>query len=287
MIFLHLSKTGGNTLGKILKRQYSPNIYEIRKKEEDDSLECFLNMSQEKRNNIKLLLAGHMPLGLHKYFSSPTTYITLLRNPVEGIISQYHAIRFNPRRGFYEAMKEKNMTLKDYAESGLNGVNNFQVRLISGNYGSPREMSEPLPANALAVAKDNLQKYFKVVGLTEKFDETLLVAKRVLNWEKRVYYYRENVTKKRLDREKVTDEVMGAIKRNNQLDLKLYEFAKAILEKSIVDYGQCFENDLSRFKKVNNIYQAIDNTKKKIKRPIKLFMLKYATLKKLYYYLRR
>ncbi len=49
------------------------------------------NMPEEKRNKIRCL-KGHMPFGLHKYLLNSSVYLTVLREPIERVISHYYFV---------------------------------------------------------------------------------------------------------------------------------------------------------------------------------------------------
>ncbi|TSC96842.1 MAG: hypothetical protein Athens071426_314 [Parcubacteria group bacterium Athens0714_26] len=262
LIFLHLTRTGGSTLRGIIERQINRGAaYRIKGNSIEKTIEDFKNFSQVERDKIKFL-SGHMPLGLHKYFSVPCDYITMLRDPIEKVISEYYYMKNFPQHTYYQTIK--NMSLKDHALSRVNSVVNYQARVLSDNWGMPHVESSPLPSNALEVAKENLRKYFKVVGVMEKFDETLLVFKKVLGW-KNIYYIRNNVNAKRPLKSEISQDVLDIIKKNNALDIELHKLAGQLLEDSIKKYGPSFEEDLKRFRVINktNFFQTLNTVKGK------------------------
>lgn len=271
LIFLHLTRTGGSTMREIIERQFYPSVrYRIKGNKIEETLEAFKNLPQTERDKIKFL-SGHMPFGLHKYFSLPCDYITLLRDPIEKVISEYYYMKNLPQHTYYQTIK--NMSLEDHALSGINSVVNYQTRILSGNWGMPHVHSLPLPPDALEVAKKNLEKYFKVVGIKEKFDETLLILRKVFGW-KNIYYLKTNVGRHRPLINDVPENILRLIKRNNEWDLELHEFANHLLMKSIKEYGSIFEKDLIKFQKINDlgIFQVADTALRKLKKRLIRFI---------------
>lgn len=85
LIFLHIAKASGSTLHRIIERQYPAEvIYSIDGLNVAESTNKFKNLSREQRQKIKVL-KGHMSFGLHEYLPRPSTYITMLREPVERV----------------------------------------------------------------------------------------------------------------------------------------------------------------------------------------------------------
>jgi hypothetical protein len=72
-----------------------------------------------------------MRFGLHKFFPQPCTYITILRDPVDRVISLYYFILRNPDNAVHNEVVSKNMSLKDWVSSGITTlVNNNQTRFL-------------------------------------------------------------------------------------------------------------------------------------------------------------
>ena len=253
IIFLHLTKTGGITLRSIIKRQLPQNArwYSI-KAGTDKSIERFKQLSQRERDGIAFL-SGHMPFGLHEFFSSPSDYVTLLRNPVDVVLSGYFYALYRPTHGFHASAQR--MTLREYVTSGLNAVVNHQTRLISGGFGMRHVAAGVLSPDALKVAKEHLQQ-FSVVGITERFDETLLITKKKFRFGS-VYYRRKQETKMRPHTSDIPQDVLDLIRSNNKLDMELWSFAGQILDEEIRAYGSLFKLDLTLFKNINHLYQAV------------------------------
>lgn len=264
LIFLHLTRTGGSTLRIIIQNQFPADVsFRIKGDFIEESLRSFYNFSQQQRDGVRFF-TGHMPFGMHKYFSLPCDYITLLRDPIAKVISEYQFMSNRVQHPYYQIIK--NMSLEDHVLSGVNSVVNYQTRILSGNWGMPHIHSLPLPSDALGVAKGNLRKYFKVVGVTEKFDEMLLVLRKIFGW-KNIYYTKNNVSAKHLLKSEISQEVLDIINKNNELDLELHAFAKQLLEDSIKECGPSFEKDLARFKIINgtNFFQIATTVKGKLR----------------------
>ncbi len=92
IIFLHIPKTAGFTLQKIIERQYPPqSIYTLEPSNELESIREFQSLDPAQRAKTRLL-KGHLNMGqkLHEYLPQPVTYFTILRDPVERVLSHYY-----------------------------------------------------------------------------------------------------------------------------------------------------------------------------------------------------
>lgn len=219
IIFMHIPKTGGLTLRKIIDQQYMKNeIYHI-------SRGVDVNKLKERLNNGKIkAVYGHNRFGIHKYFSNRLfTYITLLRDPVERVISTYYYILERPQNRLHHLAKE--VTFKQFVEESYSEfhipVNNHQTRFLSGQKQPDLEM-----------ALKNMQQHFQVVGITEQYNESLFLMKKHFGW-KNIYYEKINQTSSRPKAADLPESLIQLIESKNELDLALYNAAKKRLNEQL------------------------------------------------------
>jgi hypothetical protein len=250
IIFLHLPKTAGTTLTKILEQQYpAEQIYSIGALAQD-GIRKFKRMSVEERRRFRLVI-GHLNYGLHQFVPGLSTYFTILREPVDRVISYYYYVRRSPEHYLHEFSNTENMELKTYLESKVSiMMDNFQVRLISGVW-NEYPFGE-CPAHILKLAKRNLSQEFKVIGLTEEFDKTLLLLKQAFGWS-RLQYTRQNVTGRRPMKQDLPPDTLQAIASANQLDIELYRYARALFQEQIRQCGPSFSREMRRFQLSNYV----------------------------------
>src|SRR6516162_400599 len=90
LLFLHIHKTAGTTLHRIIEREYNPfYIYTIEGGRIEWSVDHLKKLPLHRRAALQVV-KGHMSFGLHEYLPQPSTYITFLRDPVERCISSYY-----------------------------------------------------------------------------------------------------------------------------------------------------------------------------------------------------
>ncbi|MDJ0633601.1 MAG: sulfotransferase family 2 domain-containing protein [Xenococcaceae cyanobacterium MO_188.B29] len=269
VIFLHIPKTAGTTLNQILLRQYkSENIFQINGDRVFSSIEEFKHLTEENRKKIRLL-NGHMYFGLHEFLPQPSTYITLLRNPIKRVISHYYYVLREPNHYLHKRVKNANMSLHDYVSSDISKeLINGQTRLIAGLDGQDID-NEQKSLQALTKAKQNLTDNFSVVGLTEKFDETLIVLQKMFDW-KNIFYVKNNINTKKNVYANIPKNTISIIKDRNSIDIELYQYAEEILTQKVNLISTNFERDLDNFKLLNNVYGKINNTTNKLKEKIRV-----------------
>jgi hypothetical protein len=256
VIFLHVGKTAGATMRRALRRSFrSGEVMELKaptvtpgRLRRDGAIAYFASLPEADRARLRLIM-GHMNYGLHEAVPRPCAYVTLLRDPIKLILSQYHHVRRHEGHLLHEAAAAY-PDLASYARSGLSlEMDNSQTRAFSGDGTTPfggctREMLER--------AKANLEG-FAVAGLTERFDESLVLMQRAFGWD-RIRYVSVNVDPGRDRRDTVSDDDMASIREQNALDLELYDWAATRFE-ATVGNAPGFDEDLKHFEEANGRYQ--------------------------------
>ena len=255
VIFVHIPKTAGTTLKHIIQFQFQPNnVFEFYRRKTKSQIEKYNNFSEAQKKQIKLV-CGHSGFGLHEFLQRPCTYITFLRDPLDRVVSIYYYFK---RRGWY-----KDVTLKDFVQT-YKGVHNGMTNYLSGETlkvqladPSSREKVNSQCSDEIKfeLAKKHLKQNFKAIGLTERFDESLILFKKKLGWEI-PFYKKSNVSTNRTSIRDVPKETLRLIEKFNEFDIQLYEFAKDFFEELINQQGTSFEKEVEEFKEVNKSSQT-------------------------------
>lgn len=262
LIFLHIPKTAGSTLHNIINNQYeSDQIFNLGEGTQE-SICKFRQISEQQKKDLKVI-KGHMTFGLHKFLPQKSIYITMLRNPIERIISSYYFILSQPYHRHYEYVASQNMSLRDYAASELL-TDNAMTKLIAGmqvgHFGGTQKAEFKQDSSLFILAKKNIRDYFLLVGDTDKFDESILILRKRLDW-KIPLYVKNNTTPNRPSVKDISENTVKIIQNRNKLDIDLYKYGKNLLEMQITQKGDDFIRELKMFKHINKIY----NYYKKIK----------------------
>ncbi|MEO1390540.1 MAG: sulfotransferase family 2 domain-containing protein [Cyanobacteria bacterium J06634_6] len=258
IIFLHIQKTGGITLQRILRRKLGPSlplraIRSIRSKKSPNSLE---EAMKAKRYEDRFFVA-HCCFGAHRYLPEPYTYMTMLREPVQRIISLYYFSKENPTAYYHQRAVDK--SIEEFAlETQLMELDNGQVRFLAGDDQDLFINRTPIGAcsnNLLEQAKSNLDQYFSFVGLTEKFDQSMLMLAKAMG-QKQCLYLRRNVANK-VDRPAISHEIRQLIAERNTLDSELYKYAQKRLEQDLTVHQLNDQDILESFKSKNKRYNTL------------------------------
>ncbi len=274
VIFMHVPKTAGTSLRHIVQSQFQPNnvfeFYNLKTQppKVHKGIEKYHNLSQAQKKAIKFV-SGHIGFGLHEFLSRPCSYITVLRDPVERVISYYNFLLRN------QNIIVKNKTLPEFVQT-FGGVHNSMTCYLSGltlqaqMQGLDIDLkSRQFDRETLETAKINFQNHFKVVGFVDRFDETCLLLKKILGWNIPAFYTRKNVAKNANIAREISPETLSLIHKFNELDIQLYSYARVKFEDAIQQQGATFKKDLDDFKLAqrsskNNLYLKINSSYKRM-----------------------
>jgi hypothetical protein len=132
-------------------------------------------------------------------------------------------------------------------------MDNGQVRTLTC-HGGEAEFGDCTQTD-LTEAKHNLETYFAVVGISERFDETLVLMKRELGWPGYPLFRKANVTRDRPSLDGVSHAAMKAIEKYNSLDCELFEWAKNRFEERLASQRAAVQKQLFFMSAVNAAYQ--------------------------------
>ena len=253
-IHLHIPKTGGTTLRDIIQRQYrAEKILMIPKLDESENI--IKEISASHINQLKLI-QGHLKYGIHNHFHRRAKYFAIIRDPINRVLSTYYYVLSQKNNPQNLSTANNQMTIYDFVQSGVNPfLINGQTQLISGKTG---EIDNPIieSEELFSLAKENIENDFLFLGITEMFDETILILKNMLGWHM-PYYSIANRTKKKPNYDAVNPTIISFIKEHNQLDIKLYNITKTSLLNRIAEENDIFQDRINKFKKINKLLNPL------------------------------
>jgi len=233
-IFVHIPKTGGKSFRYILMNQFEKcNGFKLSNPER---IEWISQQTPEDLLRFDLI-HGHFPY----YFLPPMPkrfkFFTILRDPIERIISQYN-YWMNSKRKFdlsiQHIVREKKMTFEEYVNSDLEEVKYWLFAYMT-------HLSDPTcyKGNDVEVVERRIEQAvralatdFDFVGITEKYDEGLeYLSKRYPGFKKE--YKPQNVTPQWEKTAEVTDELRSWLKDYLKPEYLIYNMAKKIFESRI------------------------------------------------------
>lgn len=264
LIFLHIPKAAGSTLHPVLERHYSKRSY--RTITVPEQLEAFKQSPEAERHRIRLL-KGHMPFGMHSYLEGRSRYVTLLRHPAERVVSHYYYVKRRPGHYLHHHIAA-GMGLAEFASAGLSGeMDNGQVRLLSGH-------DQDIPCgqctrDLLDTAQRNIENHFAVAGLTERFDESLVLMAIELGWNWTPYYLNRNVTQDKPVAKQIDPVALKAIEQASPLDFELYEWASRRFQTQLARRQPEVDARIAQLNRANTLYRPWGSLADSLKRNIK------------------
>jgi hypothetical protein len=122
-ICIHLEKTGGMTVRDIIARQHpQESVYAVNEGSFSDA--SFTQRIADQRLQAKF---GHFGFGLHKQIDRPCRYITMVRYPIERMVSGFHYSRqIHPSGGYFHEITLEQLVAEP-------GRDNGQTRRLSGH----------------------------------------------------------------------------------------------------------------------------------------------------------
>jgi hypothetical protein len=245
LIFLHIPKTAGTTLRNIVYAQYGEKkIAPIYPEKQYIETKEFDKYSPERKDQADVII-GHFKYGFHERLSGnrPYRYATMLRDPMARCLSLYNHLKNKP---IYNSLSFKELLQKPVGSQFIND----QVLLLSGKYGLKFKRTSK---DLLKIALENIENDFTFVGIAERFNESMLLARHQLHWKLHPYEIRNTGQQwpinyaEELQNNK---EAMEMLLDLNDLDSRLYEYIdlrfSEILHEQILDW----QDQLIQYKSV-------------------------------------
>jgi hypothetical protein len=241
LVFIHVPRTAGTTFRVILYQnepeehiRVLPNVFKgsggldkgpMRQMPEGEGS---LDTELQDLDRVSIL-RGHVPYGLREYLPQylpkgrKVRWCTFLREPNDRLLSHYFGAREirRPVPGATVPWSElpAEPTLDELIDAGYLH-DNLQTRMLCG---LPEPFGEVTDA-MLEQAKRSLRDGLAFVGITERFDESVVIAKRRLGLST-ILSTPERVNPERPRRESVPGELAQAAERANRYDIELYRYA--------------------------------------------------------------
>ncbi|KAK5577150.1 hypothetical protein RB653_002088 [Dictyostelium firmibasis] len=270
-IFIHIPKTGGTSLESTFEINL-PKKHQLFKKHASPTVEeaenCALNAVDA--------MFGHFVFGLHYYYEkfknnnnsnnnnnnnnkniinklnydinsnynqNAYSYMTMMRNPIDRVVSHYFFLKNSPDHPLHGEVQS--ISLVDWVDfSKL--ARNEQCRRIVGISRS----TKILPIDFREQCIFRLKYSFKYIGITERFDESLLILSYKTGFDK-LSFISKNVGKNKSSNivgshYNIENSLIEKIKSLNLIDLEVYNIAIKLFEKQIDLIGkENFYNELN------------------------------------------
>lgn len=229
LLFTHIPKSAGSSVIQLFVNNAHPGRYHELYDLDTQYFEIDRETIRQRvlpLNDAADVISSHIPLHyrLWEFIDRPVCNATVLRDPVERVISHYYYLRtighVNPvgRR-----LVEEQISLEDYVRTHrLDGSENLMVRFLARTANPSRE--KQCSGSMLNEAIENLE-LFDILGITEKFDEFVDRVCDMFSYQCQDSLH-VNANSERLRQEEIPQSTIDTIKEFNALDIELYETAK-------------------------------------------------------------
>jgi hypothetical protein len=161
----------------------------------------------------------------------------MLRDPIDRVVSHYHFVVSNPGHYLNPVIAGRRFTLHDYAVTrASHELDNDQVRWLCARH----HFDVPVGQVSRAMvdeAKWNLANAFSVVGIMERFGQSVRCMEAAFGWDRTALPDRKNVNRARPRLGEIPEDTLRAIEEINRYDLELYQFALELFEEQAVRLG--------------------------------------------------
>jgi hypothetical protein len=237
LVFVHIPKTAGTTLRAILnmnepgaRSKALANVFKGGGGLSKAPVESMRRGSGPRLKEGVRILRGHFPLGIREYLpryvpnGREVRCFSFLREPAERTLSHYFAIR-SVGGGYRLPPLAPEATLDDALEGGY-VHDNLHTRMLCDDPEPFGEVTEEM----LMEAKRNLRSELVFFGLTERFDESLVLAKQRLGLRTILYRSTARVNAARPRGDEIPKELRRMAERCNRYDIELYRYAVELFD---------------------------------------------------------
>lgn len=229
-IFMHIPRTGGTSVQRYAEQLFGKeHILEVYGQdiEHPKALAGRTDASQLQ------LVRGHFGFGIHEAIQRPTRYFTVVRHPVDRVVSLYKYICAARPHPYHDVVSQ--MSVVEFARSGASTeTDNGQCRQISGAGEFPQtpyvagtppfgECTEELFTKAIS----NILSKFDIVLIFPQVDMLPRLLSLCYGW-KELELPKANASKRQPRAQQPTEEDRKAIEKINELDMRLYHFCSTI-----------------------------------------------------------
>ena len=250
LVFVHLRKTAGTTVSWVMWRQFGRGeAINLNAPSIEAAHRVWAAMPSERRAQVRCI-RGHLPYAPDLFAPRGTKFFTILRDPVERVISEYYFNLHNAGEKLHRILTGERMTLDRFVRSSLSAeVHNAQTHLLAGT------KSGACAEELLYLAMNSISDHMAVVGISNRLDETLLLCRAVLGWRYPIYRA-VNVNRRRPSIKAIAPGTIAEIERANSLDRQLYRFACGRLEQLVREH-HISTSQVLRLRRVSRIYGSI------------------------------
>ncbi len=218
VLFMHIAKTAGTAFRETMSENYKHSQIAYLYPHPPGLLVSALGLLPlEQRARFRLVM-GHFQYGIHEFLPQESTYVTIVRRPVERVVSHYYyLLEMQPELALNAG---STMSLVEMLEARrTTDLDNLMVRCFSG----VNEFEVPVghvDRRVYELAVDHLRTRFKFVGYQDRVDEAYAELQKLFDWQAKKSL--EIVNRGARSGAEIDEATRKAIEHWNQWDCKLY-----------------------------------------------------------------
>ena len=263
IVFIKTHKTGSTTMASLFERFGYRNNLTFALPKYGHIFHNFNKFSQAYVIPIPKVLAKTYPrfniLTNHAIYNRPelektvpnATYVTILRDPVTQLESAF---------GYFQMYKGLNIYgsntfeifMKNVSHYYYNATFKYKNKIRSKN-GQLFDLGVNITDNNTEIIRRKirtLDEEFDLVLITEYFDESLILMKKILCWSFDDILYISAGVRSKSHRYSISEDLQRKIRQWNAGDVLLYNHFNKTLWRKIEEYGPTFQTDLNKFRKL-------------------------------------
>jgi len=223
LLFEHVPKCGGSSVVYFLRSQYPTGRTYLIGADQAADISRFLSLPEKKRFAYDLVV-GHGSHRLRNHVHPDTLKATILRDPVDRVVSHYFYVLRSPEHYLHEAVAGAGLSLEEYVSSGMSTeLHNHYVTSFLGI--SEAEARRDVDASVNR-AYELIRRDYAVVGALDQLEATVNRIGKLLGFLDSFNTGNRNVTSGRPEVEEVSQEALVTIRRINSMDIALYEMIR-------------------------------------------------------------
>jgi sulfotransferase famil protein len=237
LFFLHIPKTGGTSLTKLLARHYPPDEV-LPVPDRSDRRRMLRELPPERLAKIRLV-AGHFwfgpnDRGVHDLLCADPVTITMLRDPIARTISTYRHVVGRPGHPLHGEVPGDSLLsfLRDPRAQGH--LRNIQARWLVGQPAHDR--SDMPDDELLGRARQRLEE-LAFTGIFERFEESVSLLSWLMGWKSAQGIPRLNRAPSNTGQVELSAEERAEIVRLTEVDRTIHGDARRLLDRRLTEWA--------------------------------------------------
>jgi hypothetical protein len=246
LFFLHIPKTGGTTLNKLITERFSDDEV-LPVPDQRDRRRMLRELPRERLAKVRFV-GGHFwfgpnDRGVHDYLAPDPVRITMLRDPVARTISTYRHIIGRPGHRLHRAVPRRSLLSFLKHPLGMRNVRNFQARVLVGHAPDNPQLASGDPARdrgrmsdeeLLRRARERLEE-FAFVGIFERYEDSVSLLSTLLGWEEVPTIPQLNKAPSKAGEIELSPEERDEILMLTEVDRAIYADACRMLDRQLAE----------------------------------------------------